>query len=161
MGRNGVSDIEIYAAAEALLADDQQQSPAIEIQEALKHITVERLRKALGNTGSNSRLAEHLKDWKQRQQANQTLAGQTHLPRSLIVTLQTLWQQLKAESQESILKIEQACETQLKTAQQNLTDCEERAEKQQQQLTTLRDTKEELEKKCESRAKFIPQPTDQ
>ncbi len=145
-----VSDIEIYVTAEKLLAEDQQQSPTIEIKEALKRITVERLRKKLGNTGSNSRLAEHLKDWKKRQQENQTLAEQTHLPRSLIVTLQTLWQQLKAESQESILKIEQACETQLKTAQQNLVDCEHRAEQQQQQLVTLTDAKTVLEKEVVS-----------
>lgn len=90
MARPGVTYFDVAQAAKAL-------------QEGNELPTIDRIRQKLG-TGSNSTIANHLKQWKSEQMPNVIEVPKTTIPTSLVSQLQGLWDELKLSAKEDLVK---------------------------------------------------------
>lgn len=88
MARPGVTYTEVANAASQL--HNNNQSP-----------TIERVRIILG-TGSSTTISNHLKKWKESQDAVGQISLRENLPQELIALLKNLWDQVILQSDESI-----------------------------------------------------------
>lgn len=98
MARTGVTYLEVAQAASTI--QHQGNNP-----------TIDAVRRILG-TGSNTTIATHLKQWRAEHQPAAMALSNTTLPPELLSQIQSLWDALKAKSQESIQALKEVHEKQ-------------------------------------------------
>lgn len=88
MARPGVTYYDIANAASLLL-------------ESGENPTIDKVRQKLGS-GSNSTIANHLKQWKEENMPTTSMVANTTIPASLLSQIQSLWDHLKGEARKNI-----------------------------------------------------------
>ena len=88
MARPGVTYYDIANAASLIL-------------ESGKNPTIDKVRQKLGS-GSNSTIANHLKQWKEENMPTTSMVANTTIPASLLSQIQSLWDHLKEEARKNI-----------------------------------------------------------
>lgn len=101
MARAGVTYQEVAEVATSLVGQG-------------KNPTVEQIRITLG-TGSSTTIANHLRQWRSKQEANTLLALKENIPTELLAAIKGLWERLVNHSEAEIHTIQQA-------TQQAMTD---------------------------------------
>jgi chromosome segregation ATPase len=102
MARPGVTYSEIATAASHLVGQG-------------KNPTIEQIRLFLG-TGSSTTIANHLKEWKERQQGASLLAAKENIPAELMEMVKGIWERVIGLSQEKMDDVEADFKKQLETA---------------------------------------------
>lgn len=104
MGRRSEFEVEdVFAVAEKLKAIGE-------------NVTIEKVRRALGNTGSNSRISELLNQWKQNQKegrAEQLSLGSKRLPDIITQATEKVFELIQQESAREIAKVKEEAEKKL------------------------------------------------
>jgi len=109
MARPGIHYQAVVKAAEKIEAQDENP-------------TVERIRQALG-TGSNSIIAKHLRAW--REQVVTPDVQNSHIPSTLVSTIEGLWEQLQTHAQQAIEKAQSNHQADIETYNEKLLGKEE------------------------------------
>lgn len=134
MARPGVTYLEVAKAASTF--QHQGENP-----------TIDSIRRALGG-GSNTTISAHLKKWRLEHQPTAVALSETTIPPDLLMQLESLWEALKAKSQESVdkIKLEQAQQSEEhQKIIDNLTDQLRQLKSTQQQVTYQHEkTKQQL-----------------
>lgn len=112
MARPGVTYFDVANVASLLL-------------ESGENPTIDKVRQKLG-TGSNSTIANHLKQWKEDNMPTTSLVANTTIPASLLSQIQSLWDRLKEEAKKNIAQAQNEL-----VAQQNIST------KQNEEIETL------------------------
>lgn len=94
MARPGVSKQEVFAAATQLVGEG-------------KGATIAEVRQIL-QTGSNSTIANYLRQWKREQEGTQLLALDSNLPQEAIALMKGLWERLRQLAEEKCSLLETA-----------------------------------------------------
>ncbi|HSW70814.1 MAG TPA: DNA-binding protein [Gammaproteobacteria bacterium] len=94
MARPGISKQEVFEAASQLLGQGREPTIA-DVRQILQ-------------TGSNSTIANHLRDWRKEQEGTEALALHSNLPQEALSMMKGLWERLKqiAEDKCSLLETE-------------------------------------------------------
>lgn len=88
MSRPGVTYHDVANAALALSAQG-------------KNPTIGNIR-VLTGTGSNSTIALHLRDWKEKQEKTKSFCAKDNLPEEIILTMQGLWERVLTQAEERV-----------------------------------------------------------
>lgn len=88
MARPGVSFYDVANAASILL--EKGENP-----------TIDKVRQKIGS-GSNSTIANHLKQWKEENMPTTSLVANTTIPANLLSQIQSLWDHLKEEAKKNV-----------------------------------------------------------
>ncbi|MBS0357758.1 MAG: DNA-binding protein [Proteobacteria bacterium] len=121
MGRTGITE---YNVEKAIL----------EIQAKGKEPTIEAIRMVLG-TGSNSTIAEHLKNWKKQQEEKSGYAGK--VPSELIFIVQGLWEKLHSAAELRITNTENDCLNKIQSIEQQFSEEQKQSALLQKNLLRL------------------------
>lgn len=86
------------------------------ILESGENPTIDKVRQKLGS-GSNSTIANHLKQWKEENMPTTSMVANTTIPASLLSQIQSLWDNLKEEARKNIEQTQSEL-----IAQQNISE---------------------------------------
>ena len=92
---------------------------AVELVGANELPTIDRVRQKLG-TGSNSTIANHLKQWKAENMPTVSTISKSTLPASLLAQLQSLWDDLKTNARTELERQQEEHAQQISQAEQTL-----------------------------------------
>lgn len=123
MPRPGISYYEVARAAEQLIASGHEP-------------TIERCRILL-KTGSNSTIANHLREWRDKQDITKQIASKEHLPEELVGLLKGLWERVMSQAESQIATIQG-------TAVQTNAELNQMIEQQQKENNRLLQSEAEL-----------------
>lgn len=130
MARPGVTYTEIAEAAAHLIGQGKQP-------------TIEQIRLLLG-TGSSTTIANHLKDWKERQQSTRLLASKEQIPHELIEIVKGLWDRVIDLSKDQVAANQADVNQQIAESQQELQKYKTNNQRWQQLFTQWTREKEKL-----------------
>lgn len=127
MGRLGITYDQIAQAAENILADGENP-------------TIDKVRRLLGDTGSNSNISRYLREWKTKrmQGASSPLQPRADMPDSLTRAVADMWEKIREESDSENTRIRE-------TAESTVTQIQELNAALQEKLTTVQATLEKTQ----------------
>jgi chromosome segregation ATPase len=94
--------------------------------------TIDKVRRLLGDTGSNSNISRHLRAWK-AERMKVMLSPKPILPDPLVKTMTDIWEKIRAESQMENERIQAEAQAAVIQAQQAKTEAEQQAKKLHEQ----------------------------
>src|SRR5215204_3614470 len=126
MTRNGVTFTKVELAAEKILAKGENP-------------TIEKVRRELGDTGSNSTLSKHLHEWRASRlmASTSTLPAPNLPPDPVNLAVDRVWKELTKESQAQIQTERSHYETEKLNVKQQLSTLQEEKNNLMQERDTL------------------------
>lgn len=106
MARPGISKQEVFEVASQLLGQGREPTIA-EVRQILQ-------------TGSNSTIANHLRDWRKEQDGTQALALHSNLPQEALSMIKGLWERLKQLAEDKCSRLEREHEQSILEIRQEL-----------------------------------------
>src|SRR5579872_5537529 len=92
MARPGITKQEVFEAASQLLGQGREPTIA-DVRQILQ-------------TGSNSTIANHLRDWRKEQDGTENLALHSNLPQEVLAMIKGLWERLKQLAEDKCTQLE-------------------------------------------------------